>query len=189
MNRPELLEMWLREEIQPFSGWDFSYLEGRIEGDNEPWSYLGWAAELRARSTSVIDLDTGGDEKLLSLRSHRPARVAETEDFLPNFELAKERLSAHGATAMKVAISETDPMPFADGEFDLVLCRHAAFNSSEVARILSPSGTFLTQQVHGMWLWDLLAAFDSAPQSPDVTAARYVPLLEDAGLQIVDVEE
>ena len=189
MNRTELLEAWLEEERQPFSGWDFSYLEGRMKGDDEPWSYLERAAELMALSTSMIDLDTGGGEKLMSLREHWPARVVATEDYLPNFELARESLSAAGAEVKKVAVSETDPMPFEDGEFDLVLCRHAAFNSSEVARVLSPSGRFLTQQVHGKWMWDLQAAFDSAPQFPDVTAARYVPLLEDVGLRIVDVQE
>ena len=183
------LEVWLREERQPFSGWDFTYLDGRISGGQEHWSYPDRAAELMRRSTSVIDLDTGGGENLLSLRDHWPARVVATEDYLPNFELATESLSAAGAKVLKVAVSETEPMPFEDGEFNLVLCRHAAFNSSEVARVLSPSGTFLTQQNHGMWLWDLQAAFDSAPQLPDVTAARYVPLLEDTGLQIVDMQE
>ena len=141
------------------------------------------------RSSAVIDLDTGGGEKLVSLREHWPARVVATEDYRPNFELARESLSAIGAEVLKVAVSETDLMPFGDGEFDLVLCRHAAFNSSEVARVLSPSGTFLTQQVHGRWLWDLQAAFDSEPQFPDVTAARYVSLLEGDGLEVVDVEE
>ena len=140
-------------------------------------------------STSVIDLDTGGGEKLLSLCEHWPARVVATEDFLPNFELAKENLSAAGAEVLKVTVSETVPMPFGDAEFNLVLCRHAAFNSREIARVLSPLGTFLTQQVHGKWLWDLQAAFDSEPQYPDVTAVRYVPLLEDAGLEILDVQE
>ena len=90
---------------------------------------------------------------------------------------------------MKVAVSETGPMPFADGEFDLVLNRHAAFNSREVARILSPGGTFLTQQVHGMWLWDLQAAFDATPEFPDATPEKFVPLLEAAGLTMVNVEE
>ena len=80
-------------------------------------------------------------------------------------------------------------MPFADGEFDLVLNRHADFNSSEVARVLSPGGTFLTQQVHGMWLWDLQAAFDASPEFPDATPEKYVPLLREAGLTIVDVQE
>ena len=189
VNRDDLVEAWLREERHPFSGWDFSYLKGRLKGEREHWSYLGRAAELMKRSSSVIDLDTGGGEKFLSLREHWPAKVVATEDYAPNFKLANECLSPHGVEVVKVGVSDTDPMPFADGEFDLVLNCHADFNSSEVARVLSPGGTFLTQQVHGMWLWDLQAAFDATPQFPDATPEKNVPLLEAAGLSIVTVEE
>ena len=160
-----------------------------MDEGQEPWSYLDRAAELMARSSSVVDMDTGGGEKLLSLRDHWPAKVVATEDYPPNFELASERLSTVGATVVRAALSDTAPMPFASGEFDLVLNRHAAFNPQEVARILSPGGVFLTQQVHGMWAWDLQAAFDAVPQWPDATPEKYLPLLEAAGLTIVTVEE
>ena len=189
MSRTELVDTWLREEQQSFIGWDFSYLDGRVKLEREPWSYLDRAAELMTHLSSVVDLDTGGGEKLLSLRDHWPERVVATEDYPPNFKLASERLLTFGVEVVKVAVSDNDPMPFADSEFDLVLNRHAAFNSSEVARVLSAGGTFLTQQVHGMWLWDLMAAFDEVPQLPDASASRYVPMLEEAGLAIVTVEE
>ena len=188
MTRDELIEVWLREEQQPFTGWDFSYLKGRMTSGQEPWSYLDRAAELMRRSSSVIDMDTGGGEKLLSLKEHWPTRVTATEDYPPNFDLAANRLSGLGVEVVKVAVSDTGTMPFADGEFDLVLNRHGAFNPAEVARILSSGGTFLTQQVHGMWAWDLMAAFDETPQFPDATSEKYVPLLEAAGLAIQTVE-
>ena len=80
-------------------------------------------------------------------------------------------------------------MPFSDQEFDLVINRHAAFNSGEVARMLTTDGTFLTQQVHGLWAQDLFDAFDTVPQWPFCTPERYVPKLEKAGMRIVNVEE
>ena len=160
-----------------------------MDEGREPWWYLDRAAELMARSKSVVDMDTGGGEKLLSLRDHWPARVVATEDHPPNFELASGRLSALGATVVRVALSDTAPMTFASGEFDLVLNRHAAFNPHEVARILAAGGVFLTQQVHGLWAWDLLAAFDASPRSPDATPEKYVPLLEAAGLTIETLQE
>lgn len=185
----KLIDGWLREEQQPFTGWDFSYLDGRMVVGQEPWSYLDRAAELMGQCSSVVDLDTGGGEKLLALRDQWPARVVATEDYAPNYELASERLSPLGATVVRTAVSDTAALPFADREFDLVLNRHAAFNAREVARILSSGGSFLTQQVHGMWAWDLLAAFDEKPRWPDATPAKYVPLLEEAGLAIQNVEE
>ncbi len=184
-----MIEHWLREEQQPFAGWDFSYLDGRMDEGRESWSYLDRAAELMGRASSVLDMDTGGGEKLLDLRDHWPAKVVATEGYPPNLKLATERLAPHGATVVRAAVSDTESMPFAAGDFDLVLNRHAAFNPSEVARILSPGGAYLTQQVHGMWAWDLLEAFGAKPQWPDATPEKYVPLLEAAGLEVVTLEE
>jgi SAM-dependent methyltransferase len=189
MDGDTLLQEWLREEAEPFSGWDFSHLDGRMIEDQHPWSYLTRAAELMRGAASVIDLDTGGGERFLSLREHWPARVVATEEYPPNFALATQRLTPFGAQVVSVRLTDTDLMPFAGGEFDLVLNRHAAFNPAEVARILAPGGTFLTQQVHGLWAWDLLAAFGATPQWPDATPAKYVPRLAAAGLEIVTVNE
>ena len=186
MNRTELIESWLYEERQPFTGWDFSYLDGRMTEGQVPWSYLERAAELMRHSTSVLDLETGGGEKLSSLHQHWPAKVVATEDYQPNFELATKRLSPLGAKVVKESVSNIAPMSFADNECDLILNRHAAFNSSEIARVLAAGGTFLTQQVHGTSAWDLQAVFDAKPQWPDSTPEKYLPLLEASGLTILD---
>ena len=39
MNDKELRKYLLREEKQPFQGWDFSYLDGRWESENISWDY------------------------------------------------------------------------------------------------------------------------------------------------------
>jgi SAM-dependent methyltransferase len=188
LNPDNLIESWRREEAQPFIGWDFSYLAGRMIEEQPPWSYMERAAALMERASAVIDMDTGGGERLLELRPHWPEKVVATEAYPPNFKLATARLAPYGVAVVDVPLSETDPMPFAAGEFDLALNRHASFNPAEVARILAPGGAFLTQQVHGLWAHDLLAAFDAKPQWPDATAEHYTPLLEAAGLQIVTVQ-
>ncbi len=184
-----MIETWKHEEQQPFLGWDFSYLDGRMLEDQAPWSYSSRAAELMRRSASVIDMDTGGGERFLKLRAYWPRKVVATEHYPPNFKLATERLSPFGALVVDIPVTDTGPMPFADGEFDLVLNRHAGFNAEEVARILAPGGVFLTQQVHGLWAHDLLAAFDAKPQWPEATPEKYVPRLKAAGLTIVNTQE
>jgi SAM-dependent methyltransferase len=160
-----------------------------MDDGQEPWSWLDRASGLMARSASLLDQDTGGGERLLSLHDHWPRTVVATEGYAPNVTLAAGRLSPRGATVVRTEVSDTAPMPFAGDAFDLVLNRHAALNADEVARVLSPGGAFLTQQVHGLWAWDLLDAFDAAPQWPDATPAKYVPLLEAAGLTIETLEE
>lgn len=189
MKRDELLQTWLREEQVPFSGWDFSYLEGRMQEEELPWSYSARAADLMQRSQALLELDTGGGERFLALRAHWPPKVVATEAYPPNLRLASARLSPLGVTVLPVHLSEESSLPFADGEFDLVLNRHAAFNPTEVARVLAPGGTFLTQQVHGLWAWDLLAAFEAEPPWPDAGPQKYGPQLQAAGLALVTVEE
>lgn len=189
MNEKELIEHWRFEEGQPFSGWDFSYLDGRMLEEQPAWSYSSRAAELMKGSDSVLDLDTGGGERFFKLREHWPKKVIATEHYPPNVRLASERLSSFGAQVIDVELSDFGAMPFADCEFDLVLNRHAAFNPAEVGRVLNAGGTFLTQQVHGLWAVDLLAAFDAKPQWPDATPAKYLPRLEVAGLKVIDQQD
>lgn len=189
MNQDLLIESWKREEQQPFIGWDFSYLEGRMIEEQAPWSYSSRAAELMRQALSVVDLGTGGGERLLKLQRSWPEKVVVTEEYLPNFRLATERLSPFGVQVVDAPLTDVDPMPFSNGEFDLVLNRHSGFNAKDVARILVPDGIFLTQQVHGLWAYDLLAVFGVKPQWPDSTLEKYVPQLKAAGLTIVNTQE
>ena len=157
--------------------------------EQAPWSYTSRAAELMRQASSVVDMGTGGGERLLKLQNFWPGKVVATEDYPPNFKLATERLSPLGVRVVDVPLTDFDPMPFHNGEFDLVLNRHSGLNAREVARMLAPGGTFLTQQIHGLWAYDLIAVFDARPQWPDSTLEKYVPQLKAAGLTIVDTQE
>ena len=114
MNLNELLEIWKYEEDQPFIGWDFSHLDGRMLEGQFPWSYRLRAAELMRQSSSVVDLDTGGGEPFLKLYEYWPPKIVATEHYPPNFKLATERLSSFGARVVDVELSDFGPMPFAD---------------------------------------------------------------------------
>jgi SAM-dependent methyltransferase len=189
MKPAEFIESWKREEQAPFTGWDFSHLDGRMLEEQAPWSYSTRAAELMRGSKSLLDMGTGGGERLLKLREHWPPKVVVTEDYPPNFKLATERLSAQGVKVFDVRLADDGPMPFTDGEFDLTLNRHSGLSANEVGRILAEGGTFLTQQIHGLWAEDLIAAFEARPPWPTSTPAKYIPRLQAAGLTITDSRE
>jgi hypothetical protein len=180
---------WKREEQQPFRGWDFSYLAGRMHEEQPPWSYVRRAAVLMDQAGAVLDMGTGGGERLQALQAHWPARVVATEDYAPNVRLATERLAPLGVQVVETPVGERDRLPFAGGEFDLVLNRHSGFSPAEVARVLAADGFFLTQQVHGLWAQDLLDVFGVQPQWPHATPDYYVPRLEAAGLTLVTMSE
>jgi hypothetical protein len=83
----------------------------------------------------------------------------------------------------EAATTLVDALPFPDECFDLVLDRHSAFNAAEVARVLTLSGTFLTQQVDGRQT-DLQAAFDAEPPFSYFTLDFALALLRSVPLQV-----
>ncbi len=189
MERAVSVALWQQEEQVPFVGWDFSYLRGRMTEEQPPWSYEARAAELLQSAASVLDMGTGGGERLLNLREHWPAKVVVTEDYPPNVRLATERLSPLGVRVEVVELTRDGALPFNDAEFDVVLNRHAGFNPMEVARILTPGGTFLMQQIDPRWAYDLMAVFGAEPQWPDETLANCVTWFKEAGLTILTDED
>ena len=184
-----LIAAWQAEERQPFAGWDFSHLDGRMLEDQAPWSYSTRAAELLRAARSALDLGTGGGERLLKLRAAWPGRLVATEDYPPNIFLSNQRLAPGGASVVAAHLGRVIPLPFASSQFDLVLNRHSGYNSRDLARILAPGGTFFTQQVDGRWASDLQAAFGARPKWPDAILDNALPWLEQAGLEIVTARE
>ena len=189
LHKADLIEGWKAEELKPFTGWDFSYLAGRMREEDPPWSYSTRACELMQESSSVLDIATGGGERLLLMRDCWPETVVATEGYPPNYKLARRRLEPLGVRVVEANNDEYTPMPFEEAEFSLVLNRHGALYVDEIARILEPGGRLLTRQVHGLWAQDLLAAFDATPQWPDATPRKYVPWLQTAGFNVMDVQD
>ncbi len=138
-------EQWLAEEqAAQMRGWDFSHLDGRMTQGELPWNYEQLAGLLLEPGARVLDLDTGGGERLLAL-GHDPQLLAATENYPPNAELCRERLVPLGVDFVQVDAAERLPWP--DNTFDVVLCRHGSYCPEEVFRVLKWGGYFLTQQV------------------------------------------
>ena len=144
----DLRTQWLAEYNRPFSGWDFSYLNGRREIIRPPdaWSYTDTVIAAMRTARSMLDMGTGGGESLASLPFRPPATCA-TEGYGPNVLVARRRLEPLGVQVY--GVSDVAHLPFATGQFDLVINNHAAYDPVEVWRVLGPGGRFITEQVGG----------------------------------------
>lgn len=139
-------QIWLKEEQQPFEGWDFEYLMGRWESEPLPWDYRKMVKYHLNPTDLLLDMGTGGGEMLLSFQ-HPYQQTSATEGYLPNYQLCLKTLSELGINVKFVA--EDDQLDFPDQSFDLVMNRHESFDAAEVWRVLKPNGIFITQQVGG----------------------------------------
>lgn len=162
------------ERAQRFSGWSFGDIEARRVGPEAPWDYEARARRLLRDASSVLDMGTGGGEIFMDLLRSCRGRAVATEEWARNVPIAARRLSSIGVHVVRCRSQE---LPFHDSTFDLVLNRHEELDPAEVARVLSPGGRFLTQQV-GRGDWRELRAY--FPRMQD-----FGPLFEDyrSGLQ------
>lgn len=184
-----LLEAWKEEEQAAFSGWDFSHLAGRLVLDMPPWSYEAMVRELPPPARSVLDLGTGGGERLAEFEDALPDRAVATEGYAPNIILAHERLARLGIDVVASNDSLAQRLPFAEKSFDLVIDRHTSFNIAEVERVLTSGGIFLTQQVDGRNLADLSEVFDTQQPWTFFTLDFVLEQIEETDLVIETAEK
>ena len=164
------------------TGWEFAWMDGRSAGPEPSWSYPDLARSLLRRASSLLDLDTGGGELLADL-APLPAHTVAVESWARNTPVARDRLEPFG-------VSVVTELPVGEGEFDVVLSRHGRLPALDIARLLRPGGTLLTQQIGGDDLADLNAALGAPPPHPRPwTAEVAVAALRAAGLTVTDVRE
>jgi SAM-dependent methyltransferase len=173
-------------ELQPFveaaramQGWAFEY-EPVPAGPPFPWDYAARARELLAGARSVLDMGTGGGEFYAEALAGYAGRALATEAWPPNVPVAHCRLAPLGAA---VAQADSLCLPFAAGSFDLVLNRHEELDPADVARVLAPGGTVLTQQVHAHYHAELRDYFPRMTVY-DAHHDTYAAGLVAAGLQV-----
>ncbi|SEE10257.1 class I SAM-dependent methyltransferase [Ruania alba] len=168
------------------AGWDFSWFAGRAIEERPPWRYAQMLSERMGTAAAGLDLQTGGGEVLAEIASPPPRLVA-TESWEPNLEVARARLASLGGEV--VHAPDDGPLPFADASFDLITARLPVTTPwPEVARVLAPGGTFLSQQVGNGTNIELTRAM----MGDHITPISRVP--EDAaaqaraaGLEVVDL--
>lgn len=175
----------------PFSGWDFSYLEGRKTSGEFPWSYAAIVRSAMKGISSLLDMGTGGGE-ILSQFAPFPPHSCATEGYPPNVPIARARLEPLGVQVVAVGDDPDVPLPFSAGEFELAINRQEWFNPMDVARILTPGGRFITQQVgpgNEREIVEGLKGKSTEPDSDPWCLDYVVEQLLDAGLEIEDSRE
>lgn len=178
----------------PFVGFDFSWLEGRVEEAGTSWDYLALVREQMAYP--LLDMGTGGGEIFSQLAPFEGLTVA-TESWAPNVSIAARRLTPLGAHVVWIegAPDNSDwsgsggDLPFRNESFRLVVNRHESFSPTEVARVLRGGSRFTTQQVGGKNDVELRDAFGSPPIPVRWGLDGWVNHLEYAGFEVIDARE
>ena len=95
-SKADLIAEWEEAEKIHFQGWDFSYLADKRIEDKPSLSYMDISRGLITESTALLDIGTGGGERLLEFKDVFPPKVCATEGYPPNLELSRKTLSPYG---------------------------------------------------------------------------------------------
>jgi hypothetical protein len=190
-NRAALFNYLQAEYDYPFSGWDFSYLDGRMVEDLSvlTWDYRAAIETRLPHIHSLLDIDTGGGEVLASFKP-LPADTCATESYAPNILVARRCLEPLGVQVY--GISDERQLPLEDERFDLVIDRHGSYSPSEVYRVLKRGSVMITQQVDGASHFEDFNQLFGVPAGqnwPHWQLSYAVKELEEAGFELLEQTE
>ncbi|MBN1813739.1 MAG: class I SAM-dependent methyltransferase [Anaerolineae bacterium] len=134
----------IADSVGEREGWDFS----RVQDAREPvpWDYLDVVRRYLRATDRVLDVGTGGGEKLLSLVGCFDSALG-VDVSTEMIETAKKNKAVAQVEAVSFEVMPAEALRFADDTFDVVLNRHCTVDVRETFRVLRPGGYFITQQV------------------------------------------
>jgi len=152
----------------------------------------------RRGALRVLDVATGGGHTALAFAGFTPAVVA-IDLTPPMLEAARGFIRGKGAANVRFLASDVEALPFRDASFGVVTCRIAAHHFPailpavrEIARVLTPGGSFLLQDILGHEDRELAAFILEVEKRRDPSHVRSLPqrewaaFLKAAGMTVID---
>jgi SAM-dependent methyltransferase len=140
-------------------GWDFSSMNEARQP--VPWEYREVVLRYLRPSDAVLDIGTGGGERLRDLAGAFGSGLGIDVD--PAMVRFAARNSAVPNLSFRVCSDRLESVP---ETFDVVISRHAPFDPAAVAAHLRPGGYFITQQVGERNMACVKAALGQPPGCP-----------------------
>jgi len=182
-----LYEYLTKEYNAHFSGWDFSYINGRMIEDELPWNYKNIVEKCFNGKEYLLDMHTGGGELLTSLEN-LPKNVYATEGYKPNIPIAEKRLKEKDIVLK--ALDNVDEIPFENDYFDIIINRHGSYDINELKRTLKNDGLFITQQVGGLNGIDINMALETKTMDyVEWCLIKNIEMFENTGMKIINYDE
>jgi ubiquinone/menaquinone biosynthesis C-methylase UbiE len=163
----------IADEVGERSGWDFSRME--TTRDPVPWDFKAVVENFLRPTDVVLDVGTGGGERLLGMADHFASAVGIDPD--PDMIRVARRNTAGVSNVRFLRASAEHLAPLDDAAFDVVLTRHAPVSVMELNRVTKAGGIFICQGVGARNMNNIRKAFDTG--SEELYLNAYASLLHD----------
>ncbi len=173
----ELDEIMSRLENR--NGWDFSRMKDLRQP--VPWDYIEIVKKYTRPSDVVLDIGTGGGERLVELSSYFDSGVG--IDIDPEMiEIARQKAGADSNLTFKVS---DEKLVGLNKQFNVIINRHAPFDLSAILEHLKDGGYFITQQVGENNMQNIKEVLGQTISKSPISQS----MVENAGLKCLQLNE
>ncbi len=147
----------IADEVGERHGWDFSRMS--VERAPVTWEYLDVVSSFLRPTDVVLDIGTGGGERLLSLADKYLRAIGVDPD--PDMvRVARDNAARHTNVQFLPGSAERLDL-LDDSAFDVVLTRHAPTFAPELDRVTKAGGGFISQGVGSRNMANIREAFNT----------------------------
>jgi SAM-dependent methyltransferase len=132
------------DRVGLLNGWDFGKI--KVVSEGEQWDFYEEVTRKCKKSDVLLDIGTGGGERLLSI-ADRALLLVGIDQANGMIRTANANLLKTGKPNIRFLQMDAENLEFPEGFFNIVSCRQSGFDAKEVAKVLVKGGIFLTQQV------------------------------------------
>lgn len=137
--------------------WDFSMIKCEEENLTN-WDMYQILSENATRNSKILDLGTGGGEKVI--KNYPEVQEIVATDFSPEMiKTAKKNLLKSKRKNITFRVMNNLEMDVPEDYFDIVVARHTCTDAKQIYKTLKPNGKLILRGVDKMDCWSLKLLF------------------------------
>lgn len=177
------------KRYEEIGNWDFSDINYTVEQESS-WDFYKEIAKYATPTSLILDLGTGGGEKVLKKMPDCGMIIA-TDFSSKMIGTANKNKAEHPDKRVKFVTMNNLDMTFPNNLFDIVSARHTIINAKQIYDCLSDNGVLIIEGVDKYDCWELKEIFGRGQAFNDefsISKKDYDDIKE-AGFSDVQLEE
>ena len=177
------------KRYEELGNWDFSKIKYTTEQESS-WHFYDKIAEYAKPDSLILDLGTGGGEKIL--RNMPNCAMIIATDFSPNMiKTANENKKMYTNKNIKFVVMNNLNMTFPKDLFDIVTARHTIIDAKQIYNCLNSTGVLIVKGVDKYDCWELKEIFGrgQAFDNQIAISKRDYEDIKNAGFSEIDLQE
>ena len=169
---------------------DWNFDEFEIDVDYlTNWDMYEILRSVTDENSKVLDLGTGGGEKVLSCFPEYLKEIVATDFSEEMIKTANENLKKSGRKNITFRVMDNLNMDFPNNYFDVVVARHTIIDAKQIYNVLKPGSYLIIRGVDKLDCWELKRLFKRGQGYKDVKPISLIDYenVIDAGFNDVEL--